>query len=110
MNSLGTAVNAGKVITAPSVKTAHAHGSHVGITHHVSLTTTLFAVLNVIVLNLILKILLVIVMMESCVKMVRIQSSARKTINISYTLDGTSHTGGRRKLKPDRRRWSFPQS
>ena len=32
------------------------------------------------------------------------------TIDISYTLDGASHTVGRRKLKPDRRRWSFPQS
>ena len=31
-------------------------------------------------------------------------------IDISYTLDGASHTVGRRKLKPDRRRWSFPQS
>ena len=31
-------------------------------------------------------------------------------IDISYTLDGASHTVGRRKLKPGRRRWSFPQS
>ena len=31
-------------------------------------------------------------------------------IDISYTLDGASHTVGRRKLKPERRRWSFPQS
>ena len=30
-------------------------------------------------------------------------------IDISYTLDGASHTVGRRKLKPDRRRWSFPR-
>ena len=31
-------------------------------------------------------------------------------IDISYTLDSASHIVGRRKLKPDRRRWSFPQS
>ena len=32
-------------------------------------------------------------------------------IDISCTLDGASHTPvGRRKLKPDRRRWSFPRS
>ena len=30
------------------------------------------------------------------------------TIDISYTLDGVSHTVGRRKLMPDRRRCSFP--
>ena len=28
----------------------------------------------------------------------------------SYTLDGASHTVGRRKLKPDRRRWSLTRS
>ena len=31
-------------------------------------------------------------------------------IDILYTLDGASHTVGRRKLKSDRKRWSFPQS
>ena len=30
------------------------------------------------------------------------------TIDISYILDGASHTVGRRTLKPGRRRWSFP--
>ena len=30
-----------------------------------------------------------------------------QTIDISYTLDGASHTVGRRKMKPDRRCWSY---
>ena len=29
-------------------------------------------------------------------------------LDISYTLDGASHAVGRGKLKPDRKRWSFP--
>ena len=33
-----------------------------------------------------------------------------KTIDISYTLDSAPHIVGRRKLKPEHRRWSFPQS
>ena len=37
------------------------------------------------------------------------QHSAEGAIDISYTLDWASHIVGRRKLKPDRRRWSFPQ-
>ena len=32
------------------------------------------------------------------------------TIGTSYTVDGASHTVGRRKLKPDRRHWLFPRS
>ena len=31
-------------------------------------------------------------------------------IDISYTLDGALHAVGRRKLKPDRRRWSLTRS
>ena len=33
-----------------------------------------------------------------------------ETIDVAYILDGASHTVGRRKLKPDCRRLSFPQS
>ena len=73
MNWLITAVNAGKDIMVPSVKTLLVRGSHVGITHRVFLTTTPFAVLNAIVLKLTLLTSVIITdMTESCVKMVRV--------------------------------------
>ena len=74
MSLLVTAVNAGKDIMVPSVKTPLVRGSHVGITRRAFLTTTPFAVLNAIVLNLTLLTSVIITdMTESCVKMVRTQ-------------------------------------